>query len=83
MNRIVFDCIGLVVAPSADAQTITVDVWTLTRPGTPPLPSNSAAVRISTAANVPVGQPIRPQQPTAGGPRLSGGQVTLPSTDRP
>jgi hypothetical protein len=69
MNRTLIVCLVLSLSPSVVAQTINVDVWTLTRPGSPPLPSSTAAVRISTAANVPAGSAIRPQQPTAGGPR--------------
>ncbi len=72
MKRILYVFFGLTLTltltqPLA-AQTIKVDVWTLTVPGTPPQPSNSAAVRISTAANVSSVQGVRPQQPTAGGP---------------
>ncbi len=72
MKRIFYVFFGLTLTltltqPLA-AQTIKVDVWTLTVPGTAPQPSNSAAVRISTAANVSSAQGVRPQQPTAGGP---------------
>ena len=68
MTRILFVCFGLIIPQTVVGQTISVDVWTLTQPGTPPQPSNAATVRISTAANVPPGQPVQPQQPTAGGP---------------
>ena len=68
MKRILFVFLGLMLEQPLGAQNIKVDVWTLTVPGTSPQPSNSAAVRISTAANVSSVQGGRPQQPTAGGP---------------
>jgi hypothetical protein len=68
MIRFLSLCLGLGIAQSLLAQTITVEVWNLTRPENPPQPSSEAAVRISTAANVPPGPAAPQKRPTPSGP---------------
>lgn len=68
MVRIIFLLVCVCSAQPLAAQTITVDVWSLLQPNAAPQPSPAAAVRISTAANVPAGVTPALQKPVASGP---------------
>ncbi len=68
MNRLILLLACIVYSQPLAAQTIKVDVWSLIQPFTPPQPSQTASVRISTAANVPPGATIQPQRPVPSGP---------------
>lgn len=69
MTRYLAPCLFLILSCPGLAQTVTVEVWTHTRPGNPPQPSSSAAVRMFPAANIPTGVNIPVQKPVASGPR--------------
>ena len=75
MIRTLVTCFAVLVAHTAVAQTVTVEVWKLTRPDTPPQPATDAAVRIATADSQPSGPPQPPQIPTGQGPQ--GNQYVL------
>lgn len=68
MIRSIAVCFVVLVSHLAVAQTVTVEVWKLAKPGRQPEPAIDAAVRVARADSQPLGPQQPPQIPRGGGP---------------